>query len=1506
MEEENFDDIRKLMGSSTDPFSIEGSRELLKDSSNNSFKYNNLFEEREERSIENTADTDSKYLTVWDDPTDSTKIENKKADRQPWMHKFGAGVGRVGTKVASELLKMPGVVGGIAEGALGQLSDGISGSDNTDFMQVAFNNAWIQGVSELEEDIKQDALPVYVKRAVKDGNLWDNITAIDFWATEGADGLGYIVSMLAPGSAINKFGVGSKLFGVSKAAKMANKTDEAANVLSNLGVTPKNADLFTATMANTIFEAGAEAKGAMDGFIGELDKRRLLHQDNPNYLSEEEYNELSKKQSEVGRNVFLANAAILVGPNAIMSKMLWGKPRNKSIGSILGKNNNIKEVGSPSLLKKARLYADDFSTASLREGFFEEGFQSTTEEFFTKKGLGEDTGTFAESYLDMLGTVDGQKAIFLGSAFGGGIQTYSGGKSREAERKTTNALIRNSNSVLSDFYNVFSEDIYVKEDGQVKFDPETNRPEIDNKKIIDKLKGLSSIEALSARYDVAIEQNDTEFIEQVQEAVTTNLIKPFIVNDNLGSDVLKQHLENSKELQKITEREGVDTNEYISNILQKAEVLKKAYNTFENFAPSLMKLENENATSQEKVDFYNKLSMQYVDNKSRKLFLENKQKEFDNLLDELLEEKGRTRNEFIENKALARDLKLQDGRIDRVSNKLESLTKSIKEVKEADESFWKEAKVSEYFNSEVKKKRKLDEEIKNSESVENTLSKIKNAKTVKEVKNIKVDTNSASSHLEKEKKRKIEEIKKSTQKKSEEISEKNKQYSLQKQQEAEELKNKFNYIKNNYSKGEVITIPEGFEVDKSLVGTSAIIGNIGEKEITFTTETGKQISVDTSLFFKETFNPELNFSTEGGNDIKQEEVFDTNSGEILEEKNNAKIISTDKSTGDKLDFVEQSVIDFERTPRDKSGESKQLEINNSKDLSDNQTKAVNLVKNEDFTNIEFLIDNLPLNIKLTDTVSAPLETKSETSKEYNDVFNKTSREMRKVVIKELSKGTPISSITVPIAGQWNGDLQLEKEVLENNLVGLFEFGENIKNIKSKDFYVVDDLNALRNTSNEYFPVSRELAKGEVYLKIKMANGKPFPLKLNVKKINESQAELLYELYKYRFQDIKEGKSKRISELEEDLLTKVKELFSKEIELFSKNKKSIKDLTIKDIVDFLIWDGSKNPKSQVRFSKGDLLVMNKTYSVEDFQTEQGKNDFIYNLTNNKRHHIKYKRRSQEGVNSMNLENRSYLEYLINNSILNTNAVVGKPTFAGNTSMYLHTDQVKVNGKLSEFNKGIFKENPPKNTTTSVGEDIGVQSNIDFSKFGINLSNKEVKPEPKVKKPFTLSQEDQLKLKEQLKALGETLEVNIGKTDYILTTKNYFVLDITNNKVVTDLEKISKVIDSYNKNMLIKNFKIDKKSALNIWKSRINNVSLQDNNITKKMTEKIDFSKINDSKAQEAINTLIKNYSNKNTIKDIQIILVQNKNSTIQNKLKAIFELLESKNNSREDLKTKCGI
>ena len=122
--------------------------------------------------------TNRDYISEYDSPfnTDGglTDLNELRANRQSNLNKGVTGVARIATKVVAEVAKMPGIVGGAIAAPFAEENEG---------WDTFVNNSWIKTINETNENINTDILPVYVKKAVSEGNLWDNISSVDFWAT---------------------------------------------------------------------------------------------------------------------------------------------------------------------------------------------------------------------------------------------------------------------------------------------------------------------------------------------------------------------------------------------------------------------------------------------------------------------------------------------------------------------------------------------------------------------------------------------------------------------------------------------------------------------------------------------------------------------------------------------------------------------------------------------------------------------------------------------------------------------------------------------------------------------------------------------------------------------------------------------------------------------------------------------------------------------------------------------------------------------------------------------------------------------------------------------------------------------------------------------------------------------------------------------------------------------------------------------------------------------------
>ena len=124
----------------------------------------------------------------------------------------------------------------------------------------------------------------------------------------------------------------------------------------------------------------------------------------------------------------------------------------------------------------------------------------------------------------------------------------------------------------------------------------------------------------SLKYDEAVENGDEATVRDIKEMMTTQLIKPFIFNENMGLDALEQHLKESASLIAQSKKENFDRDKYIADIMDKAKYMKDAFETYNNFSDIMIDLKNKEATDNMKRDFLNSLSSKYVANKAQERY----------------------------------------------------------------------------------------------------------------------------------------------------------------------------------------------------------------------------------------------------------------------------------------------------------------------------------------------------------------------------------------------------------------------------------------------------------------------------------------------------------------------------------------------------------------------------------------------------------------------------------------------------------------------------------------------------------------------------------------------------------------------------------------------------------------------------------------------------------------------------------------------------------------------
>lgn len=710
---------------------------------------------------------DTNYLTGFEDPL-SQDLNEIQAYRQSAGNKLLKGVGRVGVKAIAEVAKIPGLVVG---GAMAL------GAEDGEGWNTFVNNEWIKGIQNANDSFNDAVLPVYTTKAMREGNLWDNVSSAGFWATDGADGLGYILSMLVPGAALKSLNLGSRAVGgLSKAVGATNNlfkgtmtSAEVASGLSRMGITARNIDNIAITMANTFAEAGAEAGGAMSNFEETKSawienqmkplKEKLDKAFNDGLITEQSYNEqlqrvyeenddhFNLQKGNLGRNIFGANVAILVLPNFIQTKLLFGGAK--------GSFDLAQKKTSKTALK-------GFMGGVASEGFFEEGLQTTAENMFTKSAEKNQLGKggsflndfnlpelFAE-YGNTLTSTEGQKAIFLGAAFGGimnGKGAVSQAKNEYAQALTVHNTLGNAvGDLQSSMANLYQVD---DKTGNLMFDKDNN-PVLNPIALKSAGQALSGDILKSALYENIIQGNtdingdvdvqSKNALDFLRKVTSNSVAVDFALFSENGEAALESYLKTQREA--IVNDENLDsdnkrvqlmvfenTKSVIQKQFQKANNSSEAYDTVSpalSLDTSGLIAKNSNQIIQ---NFQQNLKMSFVKHQGNVSLLKDiykeKNEQFQKVKDLLPEDTDL---------GTIPALNVIQNEIYKIEDTLADLEKQTKDL------FLNKEAVQNLFNENVVGSHNImaQKEAK-SKLYTNIVKQISDAKTIKEVDNVKLE-----------------------------------------------------------------------------------------------------------------------------------------------------------------------------------------------------------------------------------------------------------------------------------------------------------------------------------------------------------------------------------------------------------------------------------------------------------------------------------------------------------------------------------------------------------------------------------------------------------------------------------------------------------------------------------------------------------------------------------------------------------------------------------------------
>lgn len=515
------------------------------------------------------------FSLLGDDALAQSTIKETQAAEQGILDLTGKFLWNVGSTVLTEIGKIPGYVGGAA-GAVANEAFG----DGKNSMSIMVDNAWINAFESMDESMKS-VFPVHISKEVEEGDLLNKMTSGQWWASTGADGVGFLVSMFLPGQASKLLGAGKGVARIGEllgnAAPKFGKAMTKAGLLDNLAGAGKFAftDKFAngangafSALLNSSLESAAEAANTFDNVKSKFIKEGY---------SEEEANSLAGNRAAA---VFKANLPLLLLSNMIDEAWIWKSfgtgqktAANNVLSKIFSKEGKLDINAVKALQKKG--FKDNlidsaigFGEGIAKEGFLEEGSQTLLQQQIEEEGSAgtglDNLGRVAKEYLnELLTNPEMQESIALGGLLGGGMSIIGSisenknynrqlfGSPEYTPKNIIQKLFTNSKKETPGLIKTFTDnyitltkslsDVYQKdENGNIKLD-DSGKPIVDEVAYGKLLEDKKSILEANQKYDIAVAKGDTVEAEQLGNALMFNYVLPFIKQEG-GFELLKDHI----------------------------------------------------------------------------------------------------------------------------------------------------------------------------------------------------------------------------------------------------------------------------------------------------------------------------------------------------------------------------------------------------------------------------------------------------------------------------------------------------------------------------------------------------------------------------------------------------------------------------------------------------------------------------------------------------------------------------------------------------------------------------------------------------------------------------------------------------------------------------------------------------------------------------------------------------------------------------------------------------
>ena len=647
----------------------------------------------------NTDFGNSKYddLSTKTEHIQSGNYEFMRGERQSALTQIGSGVVRVGLKAVVEALKTPAYLYALGEAAM---------TDKT--LDQTLDNAYLNGLEGAENSWKAAGSPLAVHKSFKSGKggLMDNIASTSFWASEGADGVGYMVGMVGGSYGVGLLGLAPKL------AKVALKLG-VKNALKASSIGAK-LELGVQTTLNTATESLAEAKGVGDRIRNDF--KDMLNPESQNYnpinpatgknWTEQE---VASSIADGSKSTFYLNTLILFGPNMIMNKNLLGR-FNKDKKLLDNFRDASGKLSINPLLKKQFIkdYSKALGIAMVSEGPVEEGGQFSIENYEVKRATGKTSDTLIKGLIKEYGntwnSLEGQKSILLGSVIGGlaGVAgQYRKNKQLSELKPVINKMIANNFTGVMDNLDIFERD----DNNRIKND-NNNQPVINEQKALAYFYSLANEAGESQVRDLAAFDSNKLLYDYIAHKQFVRWSSQFIQQGDLGLEILDEHIDNAANTQEIIDKKDLSLGQgtsfsetgYKQQLKKKARDLHASYNETLDVLKGLPFLEEFTKNNPKEAGSYiNDLANAVYQENAKQVFYKEK---IQDLSKELIELNSSLSSDLPQNQAIAEKIRKD------VANTVLLLEKSKEDYK----AIFSEEQQILAFNQHIKDS-KVEEEI---------------------------------------------------------------------------------------------------------------------------------------------------------------------------------------------------------------------------------------------------------------------------------------------------------------------------------------------------------------------------------------------------------------------------------------------------------------------------------------------------------------------------------------------------------------------------------------------------------------------------------------------------------------------------------------------------------------------------------------------------------------------------------------------------------------------------